>query len=49
MSLNAIKAENLKPKKTDYRAADGGNLYLLVLPNLRACHERQVTSIKAMV
>src|SRR5207247_1687310 len=29
---NAIKVENLKPKKTDYRVADGGGLYILVRP-----------------
>ena len=33
MSLNATKVENLRPKKIDYRIADGGNLYLLVRPN----------------
>jgi len=33
MSLNAIKVENLKPKRADYRVADGGGLYILVRPN----------------
>jgi integrase len=33
MSLNTIKVQNLKPKKADYRIADGGGLYLLVRPN----------------
>jgi hypothetical protein len=33
MSLNAIKVQNLKPKKADYRVADGGGLYILVRPN----------------
>jgi hypothetical protein len=33
MSLNAIKVENLRAKKTDYRVADGGGLYLLIRPN----------------
>jgi hypothetical protein len=32
MSLNAIKVETLKPKKADYRVADGGGLYVLVRP-----------------
>jgi integrase len=32
VSLNAIKVENLKPKKVDYRVADGGGLYVLVRP-----------------
>jgi hypothetical protein len=32
MSLNTIKVQNLKPKKADYRLADGGGLYLLVRP-----------------
>ena len=32
MSLNAIKVENLKPKKADYRITDGGGMYLLVRP-----------------
>jgi hypothetical protein len=33
MSLNAIKVQNLKPKKSDYRVADGGGLYILVRSN----------------
>lgn len=33
MSLNAIKVENLRAKKADYRVADGGGLYLLVRSN----------------
>ena len=33
MSLNATKVDNLRPKKADYRVADGGGLYLLVRPN----------------
>jgi hypothetical protein len=33
MSLNVIKVQNLKPKKADYRVADGGGLYILVRPN----------------
>jgi integrase len=32
VSLNAIKVENLKPRKTDYRVADGSGLYVLVRP-----------------
>jgi Arm DNA-binding domain len=32
VSLNAIKVENLKSKKVDYRVADGGGLYVLVRP-----------------
>lgn len=32
MALTATKLETLKPKKTDYRIADGGGLYVLVRP-----------------
>jgi hypothetical protein len=31
--LNALQVENFKPEDRDYRAADGGGLYLLVRPN----------------
>jgi integrase len=33
MALNDIKVGNLKSKKSDYRKADGGGLYILVQPN----------------
>ena len=33
MALTTIGITNLKPKKADYRVADGGGLYVLVRPN----------------
>ena len=33
MALTTIRITNLKPKKADYRVADGGGLYILVRPN----------------
>ena len=33
MALTTIGIAKLKPKKADYRVADGGGLYVLVRPN----------------
>src|SRR6266700_3101578 len=33
MALTTIGITNLRPKKADYRVADGGGLYILVRPN----------------
>jgi hypothetical protein len=33
MALTTIGITNLRPKKVDYRVADGGGLYILVRPN----------------
>lgn len=33
MALTTVGITNLKPKKADYRVADGGGLYILVRPN----------------